>query len=56
MHIEEFLFHPFRKKYALAASWTNCEEFLDEPCRIYKKLYYTADLGETWNFVTDYVF
>jgi len=29
---------------------------MDEPCRIFKELYYTKDVGETWDFVTNYVF
>jgi hypothetical protein len=40
----------------LAASWTKCEEFVDEPCRIYKELFHTIDLGNEWNFVSNYVF
>lgn len=40
----------------MAAAWTNCEEFVDEPCRIYKELYLTKDLGKTWTFMQDYVF
>lgn len=54
--VQEWLFHPSERNYALAASWTSCEEFGDEPCRIYKELYYTHDLGLTFNFVADYVF
>jgi len=40
----------------MAASWTSCAEFVDEPCRIYKELYYTKDLGENWTYMTNYVF
>ena len=54
--IQEFLFHPTQRSWALAASWTSCEEFVDEPCRIYKELYYSKDLGENWNYMTNYVF
>lgn len=54
--IQEFLFHPSERSWALAASWTTCAEFLDEPCRIYKELYYTKDAGENWNYITNYVF
>lgn len=50
------MFHPSERSYALAASWTSCEEFVDEPCRIYKELFYTHDLGLTFAKVTDYVF
>ena len=54
--IQEFLFHPTQRSWALAAAWTSCADFLDEPCRIYKELYYTKDTGENWNYVTNYVF
>ena len=50
------MFHPTQRNWALAASWTNCAEFVDEPCKIYKELYITKDLGEEWNFVNNYVF
>lgn len=40
----------------MAASWTKCEEFIDEPCKIYKELFYTQNLGEQWNFISNYVF
>ena len=54
--IQEFLFHPTQRSWALAASWTTCAEFVDEPCRIYKEIYYTKDIGENWNYITNYVF
>ncbi len=54
--IHEFMFHPTQRSWALAGSWTNCAEFVDEPCRIYKELYYTKDVGEEWNYITNYVF
>ena len=54
--IHEFMFHPTQRSWALAASWTSCAEFIDEPCRIYKELYYTKDVGEEWNYITNYVF
>lgn len=54
--IYEFMYHPSNRNWALAASWTTCAEFGDEPCRIYKELYYTHNLGEDWNFMTNYVF
>ena len=40
----------------MAASWTTCAEFEDEPCRIYKELYYSKDTGTEWNYITNYVF
>lgn len=54
--VQEFTFHPHQRDWALAASWTNCAEFGDEPCHIYKELYYTKDMGENWNYMTNYVF
>jgi hypothetical protein len=55
--IQEFNFHPTQKNWALAASWTVCEDFDDEePCAIYKELYFTKDLGATWQFLSNYVF
>jgi len=54
--IQEFLFHPTQRTWALAASWTTCAEFDDEPCRIYKELYYTKNGGIEWNYITNYVF
>ena len=43
--IHEFEFHPTEKTWALAATWTDCAEFGDDPCKIYKELYVTKDLG-----------
>jgi len=40
----------------MAASWTSCAEFRDEPCKIYKELFITKNLGEEWNYMTNYVF
>lgn len=54
--IHEFQFHPTEKTWALAATWTDCSEFDDDPCKIYKELYMTQDLGSTWLFMKDYVF
>ena len=31
------MFHPTQKDWALAASWTSCADFVNEPCKIYKK-------------------
>jgi hypothetical protein len=50
------MYHPTQRNWAIAASWTSCEEFQDEPCKIYKELYITKNLGEEWNFVNNYVF
>lgn len=54
--IHEFQFHPLEKNWALAATWTACEEFGDEPCKIYKELYVTKDLGGSWQFLKEYVY
>jgi hypothetical protein len=54
--IQEFMFHPTQNKWGLAASWTSCAEFSDEPCRIYKELYVTKDMGEEWTYMTNYVY
>lgn len=54
--VQEFLYHPTERSWALAASWTSCEEFQDEPCKIYKELYITKNLGEEWSYVNNYVF
>jgi hypothetical protein len=56
--IEEFRFHPHERNRALAASWTNCDkvEGEDEPCRIFKELYTTENLGIEWKYLTNYVF
>lgn len=54
--IQEFILHPIQRNWALAASWTSCAEFKDEPCKIYKELFYTKNLGEEWFYVTNYVY
>jgi hypothetical protein len=54
--IHEFQFHPLQKSWALAATWTDCSEFGDEPCKIYKELYVTKDLGQSWQFMKEYVY
>ena len=47
--IHELKFHPSQRSWALAAGWTSCEDFDDgEPCEIYKELYMTKDLGNSW--------
>lgn len=50
------MFHPIQRNWALAASWTSCAEFTNEPCKIYKELYITKDLGSEWILVNNYVF
>jgi hypothetical protein len=55
--IHEFLFHPKKSSYALAAGWTECESFDDAegPCEIVKELYVTTDMGLNWKFIKNYV-
>jgi len=43
--IHEFMFHPIERSWGLAATWTDCQEFGDDPCQIYKELYLTRDMG-----------
>lgn len=50
------MFHPTQKNWALAASWTSCAEFGDEPCKIYKEIFVTKNLGEEWTYMTNYVY
>jgi hypothetical protein len=55
--IHEFTYHPKQRTWALAAGWTTCEDFGDgEPCEIYKELYVTKDLGQSWQFIKSHVF
>ena len=54
--IHEFQFHPLEKSWALAATWTDCNDVGEEPCKIYKELYMTKDLGQSWQFLKDYVY
>lgn len=54
--VNEFMFHPTQASWALAASWTSCAEFANEPCKIYKELYVTTNLGQEWKYLTNYIF
>ena len=54
--IHEYMFHPSERNWALAATWTDCVEFGDDPCKIYKELYVTRDLGLSWTFLKEYVY
>jgi hypothetical protein len=53
--IQEFVFHPFQKMWALAASWTTCLEY-ELNCHVYKEVFFTTNLGREWNFMQSYVF
>jgi len=48
--------HPTERAWGLAATWRDCnsEEGLD--CDIYKEVYLTKDLGQSWSFIEDYVY
>ena len=54
-NIKEFEFHPFERDWLLASSYTTCEDFDDEPCTIFKELYVSQNLGQKWDFVSNYV-
>jgi hypothetical protein len=54
--INEFSFHPTQKNWALAASWTICQDYKDENCKVFKELYFTMNLGGEWRYLTNYVF
>ncbi|CAG9311653.1 unnamed protein product [Blepharisma stoltei] len=53
--MEEYHFHPTERDWGLAASWSKCSDFVDQPCKKYRAVYLTKDLGETWTKVVDYV-
>ena len=53
--IQEFIFHPTERNWGLASAFTLCEDFVDEPCRVFKELFVTKDLGETWEIIGSYV-
>lgn len=54
--IQEFQFHPTERDWGLATAFTLCEDFTEgEPCRIYKELYITKDLGINWHHLGSYV-
>lgn len=55
-NIKEFQFHPSERAWILASAYTTCDDFENgEPCRIYKELYVSKNLGDSWEFVADYV-
>jgi hypothetical protein len=53
--IQEFMFHPTEKNWGLASAFTICDDFADEPCRYYKELFLTKDMGESWDILASYV-
>merc|ERR1712032_1062269 len=52
--IKEFQFHPTERNWGLATAFTLCDD-LDEPCKIFKELYVTKDLGENWDLLGSYI-
>ena len=54
--IHEFEFHPTQRNWALASTWTKCDDFKQgQKCKIFKEVYYTRDLGKKWVYLKDYV-
>jgi Na+-transporting methylmalonyl-CoA/oxaloacetate decarboxylase gamma subunit len=53
--IKEFVFHPTERNWGLASAFTLCEDFVGEPCKIYKELFVTRDLGENWELIGSYI-
>jgi hypothetical protein len=53
--IQEFVFHPTERDWGLASAFTLCEDFVDEPCKIYKELFVTRDLGNSWEIIGSYI-
>eukprot|EP01017_Pseudomicrothorax_dubius_P026780 TRINITY_DN3020_c0_g1_i4.p1 TRINITY_DN3020_c0_g1~~TRINITY_DN3020_c0_g1_i4.p1 ORF type:complete len:750 (-),score=167.04 TRINITY_DN3020_c0_g1_i4:24-2273(-) len=53
--INELQFHPRVRGWALATSWSRCEDYVETPCVLTKELYVTKDLGYRWELVTDYI-
>jgi hypothetical protein len=48
--MEEILIHPTDTSYIMASAYSVCDDFNeDEPCSIFKELYYSTDSGITWN-------
>jgi hypothetical protein len=55
-NIKEYIFHPTVRNWGLASAFTLCEDFTGgEPCKIYKELYITRDLGKNWDILAAYV-
>jgi hypothetical protein len=54
--IQEFIFHPTERNWGLASAFTLCEDFKNgEPCRNFKELFLTKDMGDTWDLLSSYV-
>ena len=53
--INEFIFHPIERNWALATAYTICDDFINEPCKLYKEVFVTFDLGLSWKLIGKYV-
>eukprot|EP01017_Pseudomicrothorax_dubius_P026778 TRINITY_DN3020_c0_g1_i1.p1 TRINITY_DN3020_c0_g1~~TRINITY_DN3020_c0_g1_i1.p1 ORF type:complete len:636 (-),score=85.45 TRINITY_DN3020_c0_g1_i1:109-2016(-) len=53
--ITELQFHSRVREWALATSWSSCEDPTGSPCAVTKQLYVTKDLGNRWDLIADYV-
>ena len=53
--INEFIFHPTERNWALASAYTICDDFINEPCKLYKEVFVTLDLGLSWKQIGKYV-
>lgn len=53
--IQEFIFHPTERNWVLASAYTLCEDFQNEPCKKFKEVFLTKDMGESWDLLLPYV-
>ena len=53
--ITEFIFHPFERDWVLASAYTICEDFGNEPCRNFKEIFITKNMGNDWDLLLSYV-
>lgn len=53
--IKEFIFHPTERNWGLATAFSQCEDFVGEPCKIFKELFLTKDMGDNWESLATYV-
>ncbi len=53
--INEWIFHPTERNWALVTAYSLCEDYINEPCRIVKELYVTLSLGNDWKILGDYI-
>jgi len=53
--IQEFIFHPTERTWVIASANTLCDDFVNEPCKIYKEIFLTKNLGEDWDLLLGYV-